>query len=853
MKKFSQNRRRLYTASVIGLSALLVLSVMPAKLPGLGSKMSPVRTVTAAVPYSVKDIALNPGADETQLNLTWYSPEQPVDTVVQIVKRSDMTGSVFPTGSKIMQFKGEAEPAATVTDVVYFSNKVKVTGLAPTTQYVYRVGDGLSGHWSPNYDFSTQDPYNYSLMFVGDPQIGASGSVTNDTYGWNNTLNQAVSNFPGFSFIMSAGDQVEHSTNETEYDAFESPDVLRNLPVATVVGNHDTNVNYGYHFNVPNESKLGGTNASGDYYYTYGDTLFMVLNTNNTNGAEHGQFMEETVAKVPNTKWRIVTFHHDIYGAGPHSTEVKITGLRADLFPFFDKLDVDMIFMGHDHSYVRTYVMNGDNVQGRQLVDSLGRDVNPTGNTYVTANSASGSKYYELMATPEIYSEVRMQLHTPTFSTINVTPNSISVDTYRSDTLEKLDTYGLVKDGEPVKIYSDQTKVTSPDSTIVYDYAIKNANAVQKLDTSFTYDTSKLTLKKVELANPDTGSFDYKDENGKVTVTADLAQPIRAEKYGDYTNALKLTFELADKTHSGTASVQLSSSLLTTQNKHRALESLIENRAAEVAVELPAPTASPSVSPSATPSASPSASPSTSPSPSPSASASSTPAAGNGSTSTPKPSSSPSPSPSAVPSASSTPAPTSPAASSGTSGGSTSAPAREFRDVPSGYWAASAIQELVAKQILTGTSSTTFEPKRNVTRAEFTAMLVRALGLTEQGEVAFKDVKNGDWYADSVAAAVKAGIVQGNSAASFGAKSNITREEMVTMLMRGYAKLHGSVSAAQSAAFKDSASISSWALPYVKQASSLGLVGGRGDNTFQPAGVTTRAEAAVAIYNLLHS
>lgn len=815
LKKFSQNRRQLYTASVIGLSALLVLSIMPAKLPGFGSSISPVKTVTAAVPYSVKDIALNPGADETQLNLTWYSPEQPVGTVVQIVKRSDMTGSVFPTGSKVSTFTGSATPAATVTDVVYFSNKVTVTGLAPKTQYVYRVGDGLSGHWSPNYDFSTQDPYNYSLMFVGDPQIGASGSVTNDTYGWTNTLNQAVGNFPGFSFIMSAGDQVEHSTNETEYDAFESPDVLRNLPVATVVGNHDTNVNYKYHFNVPNESTLGSTNASGDYYYTYGDTLFMVLNTNNTNGAEHGQFMEDTVKRVPNTKWRIVTFHHDIYGAGPHSTEVKITGLRQALFPFFDELDVDMIFMGHDHSYVRTYVMNGDNVQGRQLVDSLGRDVNPTGNTYVTANSASGSKYYELMATPEIYSESRMQLHTPTFSTINVTPNSISVDTYRSDTLEKLDTYGLVKDGEPVKIYSDQTKVTTPDSTIVYNYAIKNANAVQKLETSFTYDTSKLTLKKVELAKPDTGSFNYKDENGKVSVTADLAQPIRAEKYGDYTNALKLTFELADKTHSGTASVQLSSSLLTTQNKHRALESLIENRAAEVAVELPATSVSSST--------------------------------GNGSTSTSKPS--PSPSPSAVPSASSTPAPTSPAAS----GGSASAPAREFSDVPAGYWAASAIQELVGKQILTGTSSTTFEPKRNVTRAEFTAMLVRALGLTEQGEVAFKDVKDGDWYADSVAAAVKAGIVQGNSASSFGAKSNITREEMVTMLMRGYAKLHGSVNAGQSAVFKDSASISSWALPYVKQASSLGLVGGRGDNTFQPAGVTTRAEAAVAIYNLLHS
>ncbi len=109
-------------------------------------------------------------------------------------------------------------------------------------------------------------------MFIGDPQIGASGSVTKDTAGWTDTLNKAIAAVPNLSYIMSAGDQVEHSTNETEYDAFESPDVLRSLPVATVVGNHDTNVNYKYHFNQPNESnKYGVTNASGDYYYTYGE------------------------------------------------------------------------------------------------------------------------------------------------------------------------------------------------------------------------------------------------------------------------------------------------------------------------------------------------------------------------------------------------------------------------------------------------------------------------------------------------------------------------------------------------------------------------------------------------------
>ena len=99
----------------------------------------------------------------------------------------------------------------------------------------------------------------------------------------------------------------------------------------------------------------------------------------------------------------------------PISTETAITNLRTGLFPTFDELNIDIIFCGHDHSFVRTYVMKGDVPQKNQLVDSHGNVVNPTGSTYITANSASGSKYYELQTTPEVYSAVRSQLHVTTF------------------------------------------------------------------------------------------------------------------------------------------------------------------------------------------------------------------------------------------------------------------------------------------------------------------------------------------------------------------------------------------------------------------------------------------------------
>ena len=93
--------------------------------------------------------------------------------------------------------------------------------------------------------------------------------------------------------------------------------------------------------------------------------------------------------------------------------------------------------------------------------------------------------------------------------------------------------------------------------------------------------------------------------------------------------------------------------------------------------------------------------------------------------------------------------------------------------------------------MLAGTAERTFEPGRKVSRAEFTAMLVRALKLTDKGTVTFSDVKPDAWYADSIALAVKAGIVTGKSTTLFGTNDQITREEMVTMLMRSYELLNG--------------------------------------------------------------
>ncbi|MGZ4123413.1 MAG: S-layer homology domain-containing protein, partial [Tumebacillaceae bacterium] len=177
---------------------------------------------------------------------------------------------------------------------------------------------------------------------------------------------------------------------------------------------------------------------------------------------------------------------------------------------------------------------------------------------------------------------------------------------------------------------------------------------------------------------------------------------------------------------------------------------------------------------------------------------------------------------------------------------------KTFADVPSGYWAANVIQELAAKQIVSGTSDTMFEPGRNVSRAEFTALLVRALKLTTKGDLTFTDVKADAWYADAVAIAAHAGIVSGRSATQFDPNATISREEMVNMLMRAYVSIHGKTAVQTGTAFVDESQISKWATEYVKQAAALKLIAGRPGNKFDPHGVATRAEAAQVIYNLLN-
>lgn len=177
---------------------------------------------------------------------------------------------------------------------------------------------------------------------------------------------------------------------------------------------------------------------------------------------------------------------------------------------------------------------------------------------------------------------------------------------------------------------------------------------------------------------------------------------------------------------------------------------------------------------------------------------------------------------------------------------------KQFNDLSGKHWAYNVIRQLVAKQIVSGVTDTTFAPEKKITRAEFAALIVNALRLKSMKPAAFSDVPADAWYADEVSAAFEHGILQGVSANRFAPNQQITREQMAIMIVNAFKLSKKDEASSQNLTFKDADRISQWALEAVRTASRLGLLNGRDKDTFAPKDQATRAEAAQMIHNLLN-
>ena len=381
-------------------------------------------------------IALTPGSDESEMNFAWLSALYDLNKQFKISKDSSMSNAA--------SLPIDSNPTLNLLT----ANKVTASGLEPGTLYYYSYTE--KGLWSKPASFKTGDPStSFKAILVADQQIGRSGDETldsvlfNDSFGWNATLEAAVDANPDIDFILSAGDQVETASTNKQYNLLLAPELLRNIPMATTMGNHDFYYPlYKQHFNNPNEftRELFESPGGSGYWFTYGDALFVVLNSNMPIPAKQDLLVQQAIDANPDAAWRIVLMHHSIYGAG--GGEAGPVNLWRFYAQVFDKYKVDLVLSGHDHVHCRTLP-----IYDNKIVND------GEGTVYFSANSGSGSKYSNAPATAPWYAANCSQLRVPAYTVLDFDDDSLTINTYRADTQEKTDeSYVMAKQSpdEPV-------------------------------------------------------------------------------------------------------------------------------------------------------------------------------------------------------------------------------------------------------------------------------------------------------------------------------------------------------------------------------------------------------------------
>ena len=172
-----------------------------------------------------------------------------------------------------------------------------------------------------------------------------------------------------------------------------------------------------------------------------------------------------------------------------------------------------------------------------------------------------------------------------------------------------------------------------------------------------------------------------------------------------------------------------------------------------------------------------------------------------------------------------------------------------FTDV-NNHWAKDNMLFVVSRGLLSGTSATTFSPNTGMTRGMFVTALGRLAGVdpTDYQASRFTDVKEDAYYAPYVNWAAKTGVVSGTTDTTFAPDTNINREQMA-VIMKNYATKLGYTipKTLEVVNFADSAGISSWAKEAVKSMQQAGILAGKTNNCFDPAGTATRAEVATVL------
>ncbi len=381
-----------------------------------------------------------------------------------------------------------------------YQHTVSLTNLKPGTKYVYRVGNEKYGWWSEAGTVETSSGSgNVTFFHMSDPQ---SQNEKQYTEAWANTVKTAFDLYPEAKFIMNTGDLVDCGMNNHQWQwMFDTAsDNLMSTYLMPATGNHEEKDDYSTvsNFVLPNMPEQDTT--TGVYYsYTYNDVHIAVLNTNNL--GEDDALNNEQIEWLRNdmnsssAQWKVLAFHKALYSNGSHYDDDDVCAMRDQLCSLIPELDIDLVLQGHDHVYMRTFSLDGNEVVEEKKI-SLEYDnqvydtyVDPTGASYVI-DGCSGVKTYIVKDTEETdklfprAAKVK-EADSQIFSAIQIVDGVLYFNAYKvsGDEYECIDKFAIQKNGAGTQ--TDKTPDILPDEQTETKncFMVKVWNVIKKIFT----------------------------------------------------------------------------------------------------------------------------------------------------------------------------------------------------------------------------------------------------------------------------------------------------------------------------------------------------------------------------------
>jgi len=257
----------------------------------------------------------------------------------------------------------------------YAAFEARMTGLSNGTTYYYCVGNGEQ--WSEVYSFvfdSGDDDGNAAFLYLGDIQYSNFNNAEADLAAWGALVQGAVESNPNIGFGVLGGDMVQQGQSATDWQRFFSHAgrVFNELPLLAVPGNHESNSMSGkpqMYLDVMALPENGPAGFTEEFYsFDYGNCHIVALSSQifAYEQLAYGSMTEDDFDVIADwisddlaasdATWKIVVLHHPVYGVVPDTVSAKVLENWA---PVFEKAQVDLIFCGHQHIYMRTAPIRG--------------------------------------------------------------------------------------------------------------------------------------------------------------------------------------------------------------------------------------------------------------------------------------------------------------------------------------------------------------------------------------------------------------------------------------------------------------------------------------------------------------